>query len=132
MAAMNGLAAAHQRYGYRMVCALLQQAGWRVNRKRIERLWRLEGHRVPPQRSKNSGKKACGAAENASWNRPATAPNHTWSYDFVNARTGRGVAIRILNVVGRIQAGRRGLSCLADHWCSRGRGHAHRRLISFL
>lgn len=99
MAAMNEQAAAHPRYGYRMVCTLLQRAGWRVNRKRIARLWRLEGHRVPPQRSKASGKKAWGAAENASWNRPATAPNHTWSYDFVSARTRRGVAIRILNVV---------------------------------
>lgn len=60
---MNGLAAAHPRYGYRMVCTLLQRAGWRVNRKRIARLWRLEGHRVPPQRSKTSGKKAWGGAE---------------------------------------------------------------------
>jgi hypothetical protein len=51
VAAMNGLAAAHPRYGYRIVCALLQQAGWRVNRNRFERLWRLEGHRVPPQQS---------------------------------------------------------------------------------
>lgn len=99
VASMNGLAAAHPRYGYRMVWTLLRRAGWRVNRKRIERLWRLEGHRVPPQRSRNSGKKAWGAAENASWNRPATAPNHTWSYDLVSARTRRGVAIRILNVV---------------------------------
>ena len=60
---MNGLAAANPRYGYRMVWTLLQRAGWRVNRKRIERLWRLEGHRVLPQRSKASEKKAWGAAE---------------------------------------------------------------------
>ncbi len=75
VAAMNELAAAHPRYGYRMVWTLLQRAGWRVKRKRVERLWRLEDHRVPPQRSKAAGKKAWGAAENASWNRPAMAPN---------------------------------------------------------
>lgn len=72
--AMNRLAAAHPRYGYRMVWALLRAEGWEVNRKRIERLWRLEGHRVPPQRSKNSGKRAWGGAQNSVWNLPATGP----------------------------------------------------------
>jgi len=97
--AMNELAAAHPRYGYRMVWALLRGDGWRVNRKRIERLWRLEGHRVPPSRSKNSGKRAQGSAENAAWTRRATAANHIWSYDFMSARTRRGGPIRILNIV---------------------------------
>jgi putative transposase len=46
---MNELAAQHPRYGYRRIWALLRGEGWRVNRKRIERLWRLEGHRVPPR-----------------------------------------------------------------------------------
>lgn len=99
VAAMNDLAAAHPRYGYRRVCALLRTDGWRVNPKRIERLWRAEGHRVPPRRSKASGKKAQGSAANAPWNRPASRPNHIWSYDFVSARTRRGGVIRILNVV---------------------------------
>ena len=48
VARMNALATAHPRYGYRRVHALLVTEGWRINRKRIERLWRLEGHRVPP------------------------------------------------------------------------------------
>jgi putative transposase len=39
---MNELAAQHPRYGYRRIWALLRSEGWRVNRKRIERLWRLE------------------------------------------------------------------------------------------
>jgi putative transposase len=47
VARMNELAAAHPRWGYRRVWSLLRGEGWRVNRKRIERLWRLEGHRVP-------------------------------------------------------------------------------------
>jgi hypothetical protein len=62
---MNELAAQHPRYGYRQVWALLLSEGWRVNRKRIERLWRLEGHRVPPRRSQASGKRAQGTPENA-------------------------------------------------------------------
>jgi transposase InsO family protein len=96
---MNELAARHPRYGYRRIWALLRSEGFPVNRKRIERLWRLEGHRVPPRRSKESGKKAQGGSQNAAWNRPAASPNHIWSYDFMNARTQKGSLIRILNVV---------------------------------
>jgi putative transposase len=99
VARMNELAAVHPRYGYRRIWALLRSEGWRVNRKRIERLWRLEGHRVPPRRSQASGKKAQGTADNAVWNRPAAGPNHVWSYDFMSARTRDGAALRILNVV---------------------------------
>lgn len=76
VARMNELAAAHPRYGSRRIWALLRSEGWRVNRKRIERLWRLEGHRVPPRRSQASGKRAQGTAEQAIWNLPATCPNH--------------------------------------------------------
>ena len=96
---MNELASRHPRYGYRRVWALLRSEGFLVNRKRIERLWRAEGHRVPARRTKESGKRAQGASANAVWNRPAVHPNHIWSYDFMNARTQRGSLIRILNVV---------------------------------
>lgn len=96
---MNELAAAHPRYGYRRVWALLRSEGFHVNRKRVERLWRLEGHRVPPRRTIASGKKAQGTAENASWNRPATRPNEVWSYDFMSSVTRDGRSLRILNVV---------------------------------
>jgi putative transposase len=71
---MNELAAAHPRYGYRRIWALLRNEGWRVNRKRVERLWRLEGHRVPPRRSKASGRGAQSATDQAIWNLPATSP----------------------------------------------------------
>jgi transposase InsO family protein len=108
--AMNGIAARHPRYGYRMVCQLLRDDGWAVNRKRIERLWRLEGHRVPPRRARVGGRRAEGTAQNAAWNRPATAPNEVWSYDFVSARTCRGGAIRILNVVDEFTR-----VCLGSH-----------------
>jgi putative transposase len=68
VARMNELAAAHPRYRYRRVWALLRGEGWRGNRKRIERLWRAEGHRVPPRRQQASARKAQGAATNAPWN----------------------------------------------------------------
>ena len=99
VARMNELAAEHPRWGYRTVWQLLRGEGWRVNRKRIERLWRLEGHRVPPRRSQSSGKKAQGSAEKAIWSLPATRPNHIWSYDFMSSRTSDGGSLRILNVV---------------------------------
>jgi transposase InsO family protein len=96
---MNALADLHPRYGYRRIWALLRSEGWQINRKRIERLWRLEGHRVPARRAKDSGQRARGDATNAPWNLPATRPNHVWSYDFVTTRTRKGTSIRILNVV---------------------------------
>ena len=43
------LASKYGRYGYRRVTALLQEAGWQVNRKRVERIWRLEGLKVPQE-----------------------------------------------------------------------------------
>jgi putative transposase len=96
---MEELAAAHPRYGYRRIWALLRSEGWRVNRKRVERLWRLEGHRVSPRRSKDSGKKAQGSAANAAWNLSASRPNQIWSYDFMSGRTRDGSGFRILNIV---------------------------------
>lgn len=56
VARMNELAVAHPRYGYRRIWALLRTEGWRVNRKQIERLWRLDGHWVPPRRSQHLGR----------------------------------------------------------------------------
>jgi putative transposase len=106
---IDELAARHPRYGYRRVWALLRQEGWSVNRKRIERLWRSEGHRVPPQR-RSSGQKAKGSAAGAAWNTPASAPNDVWSYDFVSTRTADGGPLRVLNIVD--EHTRRALGCL--------------------
>lgn len=97
--AMNDLAASHPRYGYRRIWALLRTDGWEVNKKRIERLWRLEGHRVPPRRQKASGKRAFGTDEHSIWMLPATRPGHVWSYDFMSFRLPTGGHVRILNIV---------------------------------
>lgn len=83
------------RYGYRRIAALLREAGLHVNDKRIERLWRREGLKVPmkqPKRGRlwlNDG--SCVRL------RPEY-PNHVWSYDFVYCRTNDGKAFRTLNI----------------------------------
>lgn len=99
ISAMNTIAMVHPRWGYRMVAKLLRDGGWIVNDKRIERLWRQEGHRVAPSKAKKSGKKAEGSKQNSSRSRPALRPHHVWSYDFMSAWTTRRIPIRILNVV---------------------------------
>jgi transposase InsO family protein len=96
---MHRLAGERPRWGYRQIHGLLVDAGWAVNRKRIERLWRLEGLRVPPSKAKNSGKKAGGGAENSIWNLPALYPDHVWTFDFMSDHTVDGVGFRILNIV---------------------------------
>jgi putative transposase len=90
------LATRYGRYGYRRIAALLRDAGWAVNRKRVERIWRREGLKVPAKQPKrgrlwrNDG--SCIRL------RPAH-PNHVWSYDFVEDRTHDGRKYRMLNVI---------------------------------
>ncbi len=84
------------RYGYRRVTALLRTEGWACNHKRVERIWRREGLRMPARQPKrgrlwlNNG--SCVRL------RPERA-NHVWAYDFVEDRTRDGRKIRMLNVV---------------------------------
>jgi putative transposase len=90
------LASEYGRYGYRRITALLRNEGWQVNHKRVERIWRQEGLKVPPKQPKrgrlwlNDG--SCIRL------RPAY-PNHIWSYDFMQDRTHNGSAFRILNII---------------------------------
>ena len=49
---MIELATQYGRYGYRRITALLQREGFQVNHKRVERLWRKEGLKVPQKQSK--------------------------------------------------------------------------------
>ena len=90
------LARQYGRYGYRRVTALLRAEGWRVNHKRVERIWRREGLKVPARQPKrgrlwlNDG--LCVRL------RPERA-NHVWAYDFVEDRTWDGRKLRLLNVV---------------------------------
>ncbi len=90
------LASRYGRYGYRRVGALLRHAGLEVNHKRVERIWRREGLKVPQKQPKrgrlwlNDG--SCVRL------RPQH-PNHVWAYDFVADRTYDGKPFRMLTVI---------------------------------
>ena len=90
------LASRYGRYGYRRITAMLRSEGWTVNAKRVERIWRREGLKVPQKQPKrgrlwlNDG--SCVRL------RPAH-PNHVWSYDFVEGRTHNGGKFRMLNII---------------------------------
>jgi len=90
------LAERYGRYGYRMITGLLRLEGWKANHKRVERLWRREGLKVPKKQPKrlrlwlNDG--SCIRL------RPQHK-NHVWSYDFVATRTADGRAVRLLNII---------------------------------
>jgi putative transposase len=49
------LAKQYGRYGYRRITALLRAAGWVVNFKRVERIWRREGLKIPHKQPNVSG-----------------------------------------------------------------------------
>ena len=87
------LAKAYGRYGYRRITALLRQAGWVVNAKRVQRIWRREGLKVP-QKQRPRGRLWLNDGSCIRL-RPERA-NHVWSYDFVKAMTHDGRALRIL------------------------------------
>ena len=95
-AAIVQLATRYGRYGYRRIREMLVADGWRVNVKRVHRIWRREGLKVPmkqPKRGRlwlNDG--SCVRL------RPER-PNHVWSYDFVQDRTEDGRAFRMLVVL---------------------------------
>jgi len=92
------LATKYGRYGYRRITALLNnnEHGWRVNHKRVERIWRKEGLKVPKKQPKrgrlwlNDG--SCIRL------RPGHK-DHVWSYDFMVERTTDGRAFRVLNII---------------------------------
>ena len=97
VAELHRLSREHPFYGYKKVWALLRRDGWVVNRKRVERLWRLEGLTIPPNQA--SGKPAEGSIDNAVWKVRAERPNHVWALDFVTDRTKDGKRFRVLNIV---------------------------------
>jgi putative transposase len=90
------LASQYGRYGYRRITAMLRAEGWSVNHKRVERIWRREGLKVPQKQPKrgrlwlNDG--SC-IRLRPSWR------HHVWAYDFVQARTHDGRAFRMLTVI---------------------------------
>lgn len=96
MARMLELVRQRPRFGYRRIWALLREEGWRVNRKRIHRLWRREGLKVP---SKQRKKRRLGASANACHRRRAEHPDHVWTWDFIFDRTAGGTSLKWLSIV---------------------------------
>ena len=84
------------RAGYRAACGQLRQEGLRVNPKRVQRLWREEGLKVPRKQCK---KRRLGTSANGSQRRVAGRPNEVWSYDFVSDQTSEGRRLKYLCVV---------------------------------
>ena len=91
------LATKYGRYGYRRITALLNnQMGWRVNHKRVERIWRREGLKVPKKQPKRS---RLWLNDGSCIRLRPEQKDHVWSYDFMVERTGNGRAFRILNII---------------------------------
>jgi len=91
------LARQYGRYGYRKIAELLRRwAGWVVNDKRVERIWRQEGLKVPSKQPKRG---RLWLADGSCVRLRAGHRNHVWSYDFVEDRTHEGRKYRMLNIV---------------------------------
>jgi len=94
IADMHRLAVRWPRFGYRRITVLLQQEGWRVNVKRVHRLWKAEGLQI-----RRKPRKRLGHSDNACHRRCPKHKDHVWAYDFVSERTERGGQLRMLSVV---------------------------------
>src|ERR671912_443513 len=90
------LARLYGRYGYRKITALLREAGWLVNEKRVERIWKREGLKVPPKQPKRG---RLWLNDGSCIRLRPEYPNHVWSYDFVEDRTHDGRKFRMLNII---------------------------------
>lgn len=91
------LARQYGRYGYRKIAELLRTtAGWVVNDKRVERIWRLEGLKVPRKQPKRG---RLWLADGSCIRLRPEHRDHVWSYDFVEDRTHDGRKYRMLNVL---------------------------------
>jgi transposase InsO family protein len=123
------LASKFGRYGYRRVTALLHNVGWSVNHKRVERIWREEGLKVPQKQPKRG---RLWLSDGSCIRLRAGHPLHVWSYDFVMGRTDDGKPYRTLNIIDeftreclkiRVSRNLKGedvIECLTELFCERG------------
>jgi putative transposase len=95
-AAIIRLATTYGRYGYRRITALLRTEGWRVNLKRVYRIWRREGLKVPQKQPKRG---RLWLSDGSCIRLRPERPGHVWCYDFVQDQTQDGRAFRMLTVV---------------------------------
>jgi putative transposase len=90
------LACQYGRYGYRRITALLRNEGWKVNHKRVERIWRQEGLKVPKKQPKRG---RLWLTDGSCIRLRPERKNHVWSYDLAMIRTTDGRAVRILVII---------------------------------
>jgi len=90
------LATQYGRYGYRRITALLRREGFNVNHKRVERIWRQEGLKVP---SKQPKRRRLWLNDGGCIRLRPCWKDHVWSYDFVQSRTHDGRAFRMLTLI---------------------------------
>ena len=93
---MHELVRMHPRRGYRMIWGMLRLEGWRINRKRVYRLWKREGLKVP---SKQHKRRRLGHSENGILRKRPEHRNHVWCVDFIHDTDERGRALKWLSVV---------------------------------
>ena len=96
VADITTLAIRYGRYGYRRITALLNERGWQVNHKRVERIWRQEGLKVPKKQPKRG---RLWLNDGSCIRLRPEYKDHVWSYDFVTARTADGRAFRMLTII---------------------------------
>lgn len=94
--AMIRLAKQYGRYGYRKITELLRVEGWQVNHKKIERLWREEGLKLPERHKKR--RRLYHKDASIIRLRP-THPNHVWAIDFVHDKLSNGRSYKMLTVL---------------------------------
>jgi putative transposase len=115
-ARLRAIARTWPRYGFRRACALLRLEGWLVNRKRVQRLWREEGLRVPASAVK---RRRLGTSTVPAQRLAAQRPNHVWALDFIFDATTDGRPIKALSMCDEFTrenvARRLGRSITADN-----------------
>jgi transposase InsO family protein len=91
VARIHELVRKYPRYGYRFITIKLRQEGWQVNFKRIYRLWKQEGLKVPKKTRK---KRRLGHSGNSCVRRRAQHKDHVWTWDFIHDRTVTGQPLK--------------------------------------
>jgi transposase InsO family protein len=124
--ALRRLARRHPRYGYKRIHARLVKQGWRVNRKRVRRLWNALGLRrkLRLKKPRKLGPKP-GSSANSCKNQPAAFKNDVWTYDFLADRTSDGGTLKWLSLVDEYTR-----ECLALHAAGSLTGADVRRVLA--
>jgi putative transposase len=93
------LAAAHPRFGYRRIWALLDREGWSVNKKAVRRIWRQSGLKLAGPRAVPKPRRPHGQDINGCHLRPSRGKDDVWTWDFIFDRTGDGRSLKWLSLI---------------------------------